>query len=75
LSLYKNTKNLKSLLTNLLHRRPLETTSRAAGWATLAYDNSYSTLEKQKMQSIDNLLLLCHLRIRKHTKMADPRFI
>jgi len=33
----KNTKSLKSLLTNLLHRRPLETTSRAAGWAALVY--------------------------------------
>jgi len=31
----KNTKNLKSLLTNLLHRGPLETTSGAAGWAAL----------------------------------------
>jgi len=29
----KNTKNLKSLLTNLLHRVPLETTSGGAGWA------------------------------------------
>jgi len=31
----KNTKTLKSLLTNLLHRGPLKTTSRAAGWAAL----------------------------------------
>jgi len=28
---------LKSLLTNLLHRWPLKTTSRAAGWAPLLY--------------------------------------
>jgi len=39
----KNTKNLKSLLTNFLHGGPLKTTSgaacgpRAAGWATLIY--------------------------------------
>jgi len=26
---------LKSLLTNLLHRGPLKTTARAAGWAAL----------------------------------------
>jgi len=26
---------LKNLLTNLLHRGPLETTARAAGWAAL----------------------------------------
>jgi len=31
----KNTKNLKSVLTNFLHHRPLETTSWAAGWAAL----------------------------------------
>jgi len=33
----KNTKNLKSLLTNLLRRGLLKTTSRAAGWAALSY--------------------------------------
>jgi len=32
----KNTKNLKSLLTNLLHRGPHKTTSRVAGRAALA---------------------------------------
>jgi len=31
----KNTENLKSLLTNVLHRGTLKTTSRAAGWAAL----------------------------------------
>jgi len=32
-----NTKNFKSLLTNLLHRGPFKTTLQAAGWAALAY--------------------------------------
>jgi len=31
----KNIKNLKSLLTKLLHRGPLKTTSRVADWAAL----------------------------------------
>jgi len=35
LELIKNTKNLKSLLTNLLHRGPLKTTPGAVGWAGL----------------------------------------
>jgi len=36
-SAYKKVpKNLRSLLTDLLHRGPLQTTSRAAGWAALA---------------------------------------
>jgi len=34
----KNSKNLKSLLTNnLLHRGPLKTTSGTVGWAALLY--------------------------------------
>jgi len=37
LSLQKNTKNVKSLLTNLLHRGTLKTTSWSAGWAALYY--------------------------------------
>ena len=33
----KNTKKFKSLLTSLLHRGPLKTTSGAAVWAALVY--------------------------------------
>jgi len=54
----KNTKNLKSLLTNLLHRGPLKTTSRAAcsqraaGWAALAKTNNAQLSRKLSSYTI-----------------------
>jgi len=64
----KNTKNLKSLLTNLSHRGPLKTTSQAVGLGSLVLRNAVSSID-----CMNHLILIYLFMSRQEAHCMNTR--